>query len=373
MIQVREVRTQKEQKIFAVFHEKMYRDVPGAIPELIADEMDNFNPQKNPAYDFCQVKQWIAWQDGVPVGRVAGIINRAANEKWGTRRVRFTRLDFKDDPEISRALLEAVEEWGRSQGLAEIHGPIGFCDMDQEGMLVEGFEEEGMLITIHNAPYYPAHMETLGYRKDVDWLEFQIRVPRDKMEKMQRLQERVLQRYHLRLLEPHSKRELRPYVLKAFDLLDRTYQNLYGTVPLTAGLVRKYYQQFMLLIHPAYVKLILDEEGCLVGLGMAAPSVSRAVKKSRGRLLPWGWLRLLRALYGKNPVLDLYLVGVVPEYQKKGLTAVLLHSMTEEARRRGFQVAETGPELETNTQVQSLWKYYEARQHRRRRCWIKEL
>lgn len=373
MIQVREVRTRKEQKIFAGLHEKMYRDVPGAIPELLSDEMDNFNPQKNPAYEFCQVKQWIAWRDGAPVGRVAGIINQAANEKWGNRRIRFTRLDFEDDPAVSQALLHAVEEWGRSQGLTEIHGPIGFCDMDQEGMLVEGFEEEGMLITIHNAPYYPAHMEALGYRKDVDWLEFQIQVPEKKMEKMQRLQDRVLQRCRLQLLEPKSKWELRPYVRKAFDLLDLTYQNLYGTVPLTARMVKKYYQQFMFLIRPAYVKLILDEAGDLVGLGMAVPSVSRAVKKSRGRLFPLGWLRLLQSLYGKNPVLDLYLVGVIPEYQKKGLTAVLLHSMTEEARRRGVRLAETGPELESNTQVQSLWKYYEARQHRRRRCWMKAL
>ncbi len=373
MIQVREVGKRKERKIFARLHEEMYRDVPQAIPELLSDEWDNFNPRKNPAYEFCQVKQWLAWRDGKPVGRVAGIVNRAANEKWGTSRLRFTRLDFVDDPAVSRALLETVEDWGRSQGLTEIHGPIGFCDMDQEGMLVEGFEEEGMLITIHNAPYYPAHMEALGYRKDADWLEFQIRVPEEKMEKMQRLQDRVLQRCRLRLLEPRNKRELRPYVRKAFDLLDLTYQNLYGTVPLTAGLVRKYYQQFMLLIRPSYVKLILDETGELVGLGLAVPSVSRAVKKSRGCLLPWGWLRLFRALYGRNPVLDLYLVGVIPEYQKKGLTAVLLHSMTEEARRRGVRLAETGPELETNTQVQSLWKYYDARQHRRRRCWVKEL
>ncbi len=373
MIEVREVRTKQERKQFALLHEEMYRDVPQATPELISDEMDNFNPRKNPAYQFCQVKQWLAWKDGKPVGRVAGILNQAANEKWGSRRVRFTRLDFTDDPEVSRALLEAVEDWGRSLGQEEIHGPLGFCDMDQEGMLVEGFEEEGMLITIHNAPYYPAHMEALGYGKDVDWLEYQIQVPEETMEKMQRLQERVLQRCRLRLLEPRSKRELKPYIEKAFQLLDRAYRDLYGTVPLTPALIRKYYQQFMLLIHPAYVKLILDQAGELVGLGVAVPSVSRAVKKSRGRLFPLGWARLLQAIYGKNPVLDLYLVGVDAEYQKKGLPAVLLHSMTEEARKRGVQVAETGPELETNTSVQGLWKYYTARQHRRRRCWVKKL
>lgn len=373
MVEVREVRTRKERKIFAGFNERMYRNVPQAIPDMISDERDNFNPKKNPAFAFCEVKCWLAFRDGEPVGRIAGIVNRAANEKWKTKRIRFSRVDFIDDREVSEALFQAVEEWGRSLGLQEIHGPIGFCDMDQEGMLIEGFEEEGMLITIHNAPYYREHLEALHYQKDVDWLEFRIQVPEQGPETLRRLNERALKRYHLRLLEVRSRREIKPYIVKAFDLLNRTYNGLYGTVPLTPDLIRKYYRQFMLLINPAYVKLLVDEEDCPVGLGFAVPSLNRAAKKSKGRLFPWGWYRILRAPFRNAEILDLYLIGVAPEYQNKGLTAVLLYAMAEEARRRGIRFAETGPELESNRQVQGLWKFFETRQHRRRRCFVKSL
>lgn len=373
MLEVREVRTRKEKRIFTGLNEKMYRNVPQAIPDILSDERDNFDPKKNPAFEFCQVKRWLAFQDGVPVGRIAGIVNQAANEKWGTQRIRFSRLDFIDDKEVSKALLGTVENWGRTLGLTEIHGPIGFCDMDQEGMLIEGFGEDGMMITIHNAPYYQEHLESLGYRKDVDWLEFRIQVPDQELETLRRLQERALKRYGLRLVETKSRRELKPYIANAFDLLNRTYHELYGTVPFTQGLVQKYYRQFMLLINPAYVKLLVDEQDCLVGLGFAVPSMNRAAKKSRGRLFPFGWYRILRAPFQKAEVLDLYLVSVAPEYQNKGLAAVLLYSMTKEARKRGIRFAETGPELEENKQVQGLWKFFETRQHRRRRCFVKSL
>lgn len=373
MIEVKEVRTKREKKIFAAFNANMYKDVPQAIPDLISDEYNNFLPSKNPAFDYCRVKQFLAYKDGQCVGRIAGIINDAANSKWDTRRIRFSRVDFIDDYEVSCALFKAVEDWGKAEGLTHIHGPIGFCDMDQEGMLVEGFDTEGMFITIYNHPYYVKHLEKLGFIKDIDWIEYRIRMPEEMDVRLNELSELVLKRYKLKLIEPKSRKEIKPYIPKVFRLLNICYKELYGTVELSHAQIMKYYHQFILLINTDYVKLIEDEEGELVGFGLALPSMNKAVKKSKGRLFPLGWYRVLRAPYQKAEVLDLYLVGVVPKMQNKGLTAILLNSMTDSARRNGIKYAETGPELETNNQVQALWKHYEAEQHKRRRCWIKDL
>ncbi len=373
MVEIREVKSRKDQRIFAAFHEKMYRNVPQAIPDLISDEMNNFNPKKNPAYEYCSARQFLAYKDGKCVGRIAGIISHAANQKWNTRRIRFSRVDFIDDKEVSAALFKAVEDWGRAEGLTEIHGPIGFCDLDQEGMLIDGFDQEGMSITIYNYPYYVEHMVELGYMKDVDWLEYKVKLPETVNRKLQDLSEAVLRKYRITLVEPKSRNEIKPYISKVLNLLNEAYKDLYGTVELSDAQIDKYYHQFILFINPTFAKLLEDENKELVGFGLAVPSMSKAVKKSRGRLLPFGWYRILRAPFSKAEALDLYLIGVVPRMQNKGLTAVLLQSMTETARAKGIKYAETGPELELNTQVQALWKHYETEQHKRRRCWIKQL
>ena len=373
MVEVREVKTKKERKIFASFNADMYKDVPQAIPDLVSDEYNNFLPNKNPAFEYCRVRQFLAYKDGKCVGRIAGIINDAANTKWQTKRIRFSRVDFIDDDEVSAALFKAVEDWARSEGLTQIHGPIGFCDLDQEGMLVEGFDAEGMFITIYNHPYYVKHMEKLGFIKDIDWVEYRIKMPEEKDNRIKELSQLVLKRFKLKLIEPKSKKEIKPYLPKVFRLINICYEELYGTVELTHAQIMKYYHQFILLVNTDYVKLIEDEDGELVGFGLAVPSMNKAVKKSNGRLLPFGWFRILRAPFSQCDVLDLYLVGVIPRMQNKGLTAILLNSMTESARKNNVKYAETGPELETNNQVQALWKHYEAEQHKRRRCWIKEL
>jgi len=373
MVEVKEVLTKKEQKIFAEFNYHMYRDVPQAIPDLIRDELDCFNPKKNPAYQYCSVKQFLAYKDGKCVGRIAGIISHAANEKWNTKRIRFSRVDFIDDFEVSKALFDAVEEYGRSEGLTEIHGPIGFSDMDQQGMLVEGFEHPGMFITIYNHPYYIKHLEKLGYIKDIDWVEYKVMLPEKRNEKMEKLSNAVMKKFHITLVEPKSRREIKPYLPQVFQLINICYRHLYGTVELSNEQIMKYYKEFILLINPQYVKLLLDENRKLIGFGLALPSLNDAVKKSRARLFPLGWYRLLRAPYAKAKVLDLYLVGVHPQMQNKGLTAVLLNSMAQTAAKNGIVYAETGPELESNVQVQALWKHFEAQQHKRRRCWVKSL
>lgn len=373
MVEVIEVITKKEQKIFAKFNYRMYKEIPQAIPDLIMDELDNFNPKKNPAYQYCSVKQFLAYKDGKCVGRIAGIISHAANKKWKTKRIRFSRVDFIDDYEVSEALFRAVEEYGRSEGLMEIHGPIGFSDMDQEGMLVEGFDKAGMFLTIYNHPYYIEHLEKLGFIKDTDWVEYKVMLPKTPNEKIGKIADAVMRKFHVTLIEPKTRKEIKPYLPKVFHLINVCYRDLYGTVEISKKQIMKYYKEFILLINPEYVKLLVDENNNLVGFGLAMPSLNDAVKKCRARLLPFGWYRLLRAPYASAKVLDLYLVGVIPKMQNKGLTAVLLNSMTRTATKNGIEYAETGPELENNIQVQALWKHFKAEQHKRRRCWIKQL
>lgn len=373
MVEIREVFSKKDGRTFATFPVRMYQGVPQAIPDLIMDEMDNFNPKKNPAYEYCTARRFLAYKDGKCAGRIAGIISHAANKKWGTKRIRFSRVDFIDDEEVSSALLKMVEDWGRAEGLTEIHGPIGFCDMDQEGMLVEGFEEEGMFLTIYNYPYYLTHMEKLGFLKDVDWLEFKITLPNKPDEKMNHLSEAVLAKYQLKLVELKSRREIKPYIAPILQLLNVCYGKLYGTVELSPAQIKKYVKQYILLINPEYIKIIENDKKQIAGFGLAMPSLNKAVKKSQARLLPFGWYRILRAPFARAEVLDLYLIGVIPEMQKKGLTAVLLNSMAATAGEHGIKYAETGPELETNHQVQALWKHYEVVNHKRRRCFVKQL
>jgi hypothetical protein len=220
MVEIREVVSGKDRRIFAEFAQKLYKNVSQAIPDLISDEINNFDPKKNPAYDYCVAKQFLAYKDGRCAGRIAGIISRAANDKWKTKRIRFSRVDFINDYEVSEALFKAVETWGRSEGLTEIHGPIGFCDMDQEGMLVEGFEEEGMFITIYNHPYYIDHLERLGYRKDVDWLEYRVELPKEPDKKLDLLSEAVLKKYHIRLVQLKSRKDIKPIIPKVLKLLN---------------------------------------------------------------------------------------------------------------------------------------------------------
>ncbi len=245
--------------------------------------------------------------------------------------------------------------------------------MDQEGMLVEGFDKVGMFITIYNHPYYIDHLEKLGFIKDTDWVEYKVMLPEKLDERIAKISEAVMRKFRVTLIEPKTRREIKPYLPQVFNLINICYRDLYGTVQLSKEQIVKYYKEFILLINPEYVKLLLDENKKLIGFGLAMPSLNDAVKKSRARLFPFGWFRLLRAPFKSAKVLDLYLVGVIPHMQKKGLTAVLMNSMTQTALKNGISYAETGPELENNIQVQALWKHFKAKQHKRRRCWIKQL
>ncbi len=370
-VTVREVRGRRDLGRFIRFPFNLYRSSPYWIPPLLMDENNTLNAAKNPAYRHCDVKLLLAERDGRLVGRVAGIVNRKYIEKWGNRYCRFGWIDFVDDREVSAALLGAVEAWAREKGLAAVHGPMGFTDLDREGLLIEGFEELGTMSTMYNHPYYAAHLEELGYAKDVDWVEYFIKAPDEIPEKVVRVQELVLKRSGLRLVEPNVKKMV-VYADRIFELINEAYTDLYGVVELTQEQVDAYVKQFFGFLHPDYAKVVIDGNDQVVAFGLAIPSLSRALQKSRGRLFPLGFLYLLRAL--KRPQqIDMLLVAVKKEYQARGLTSILMTEITRNCLKNGVRGAESNPELETNTQVQAIWKHYDTRQHKRRRCYIKRL
>jgi GNAT superfamily N-acetyltransferase len=372
MIDIRPVRTRSELKSFVLFPERLYARHPYFVPKLVADEMNTLRPDKNPAFDYCEARCWMAFRDGSPVGRVAGIVNHRYIETWKIKRARFGWLDFVDDPDVPAALLGAVESWARERGMASVHGPLGFCDLDREGMLVEGFDELDMLITIYNHPYYPAHLERLGYAKDADWVEFVIRVPDAMPENVDRLSRVVLERAKLRLVPAAHMRDLLPYASRIFDLVNDTYRELYSVVAVTERQVEYYTKSFFGFLDHEFVKVIVDADDRVAAFGIAMPSLARALQRCRGRLFPLGFIRLLRARR-VNDRLDLLLTAVRPEYQNKGINAVLINEVWKAAVKRRMKWAETGPELESNEKIQSQWKHFDARRHRRRRCYVKAL
>lgn len=370
-ITMREVQTRKDLRRFINFPFTIYKNNKYWIPPLLADEWNTLDPKKNPAFEHCRVKYLLAEKDGRPAGRVAGIINDKYIEKWGQKHCRFGWFDFIDDIEVSGALLEAVESWARENGMSSVHGPLGFTDMDPEGMLIHGFDELGTMVTLYNHPYYPEHMESLGYSKAIDWVEFEVQVPKEIPEKVLRLQKLVLQRSKLRIVET-KKKNMSPYARKMFELINETYSDLYGFVTLTDKQIDVYINQYFGFIHPGFVRFIVDEEDNLIAIGIAMPSLSRALQRSRGRLFPFGFIHLLFALKFPKYV-DLLLVAVRPDYQARGITAILMNEMTRSSQKNRIISAETNPELEDNIQVQALWKHYDARQHKRRRCYIKTI
>lgn len=371
-IEIEEIVTPKGLNAFIRFPHRLYRGNPYWVPALTFDELNTLRWDKNPAYEYCQARYWLARREGKIVGRVGAILNRRHIEKWGQKYLRFGWLDFVDDPEVSAALMETVEAWGRAAGMEAVHGPLGFTDMDREGMLIEGFDELATLATNYNYPYYPQHMERLGYTKDVDWVEYEITVPPEPNETIARIADLALRRNKLHLLTVRRKKDLLPYAYQLFELLQEAYQDLYGFVPLTEKQVEGYVKQYFGFVTPEFVPVVLDQQEKMVGFGIVMPSLSRALQKARGQLFPFGFLHLLRALK-KNDRADLYLVGVKREYQGKGVNAILMDRMHRHFIRMGITKVESNPELENNANVQGQWKYYEKRQHKRRRVFIKHL
>lgn len=369
-VEIKEVNNLKDLKTFIRFPNLLYRKNSNWVPSLFVDEYNTLRKDKNPAFEHCETKYWLAYSQGRIVGRIAGIINHLHIEKWQQNYMRFGWIDFIDDAVVSKALLKTVESWAKEKGMTAVHGPLGFTDFDNEGMLVQGFEELGTLATIYNYPYYVTHMEKMGYKKDIDWIEYELLVPSKPNETIARIADTVMRRYKLKILEARGKKELLPYTKELFQIIDETYQHLYGVVPLTEKQVESYIKQYFGFVKPDFVPVILDQNDNMVAFGITMPSLSRALQKTKGKLFPFGFIYLLKALK-KNDRADLYLVAVKPEFQGKGVNAILINMMNSMYNKLGITKVESNPELETNVLVQRQWKFFEKRQHKRRRCFIK--
>ena len=370
---IKEVVTKKDLKKWVDFPNKMYRKIPQFVPFLFPDEIDTFTKEKNPAYEFCETKLFAAYKGGKMVGRIAALINHAANKKWGTNAIRFTRFDFIDDYEVSEALFNEVVKWGNERGLTSAMGPIGFTDMDHEGMLVEGFDEFNMSITFYNYPYYLDHMEKLGLKKDIDWVEFQLNVPKEVDPKFQKISDYLAKRNGYQLVTYTDRKVLAAEAKEAFKVIDEAFSVLYGTVPLTDAVVKKVLADFMPIVNLKYICSVKDREGKIVAFAVLVPSIAKALKKSNGRMFPFGIFRMLSALKGKNDTLEMFFIAVKAEHQSKGTPAILMNHLIKVCIENGVKICETGPELETNEAVQAMWKGFDVRNHKRRRCFKKEI
>ena len=363
-----------EIKKYVQFGIDLYKGNDCYVPPLVFDEVDSLLPDKNPAFDFCKAQSFMAYRDNKPVGRITAIINNIVNERTGEKTMRFGWVDFIDDNEVVDALFNAAEEWGRSQGMTTIIGPMGFSDMDHEGMLVDGFNEMGTMATIYNYPYYPTHMERMGFEKDADWVEFRITIPEAVPEKHQRIADIVRRKYNLRTVKFTSRKKLKEkYGQALFDLINEAYDKLYGFSPLTQRQIDYYINMYLGFLRLDDVSVIVDADEKLVGLGISMPSFSRALQKSGGKLFPFGWWHILKAMQGKTDTVDLMLIAVAKEYMSKGVNALLFADLIPAYSKNGYKWAESNPELEENANVQLQWQYFDYRQHRRRRAFKKSL
>ncbi|MDD5782225.1 MAG: N-acetyltransferase [Muribaculaceae bacterium] len=359
--------TPAQLKQFVHFGIDLYKGNEYYVPALVIDEIDTLNPAKNPAFDFCESRYFMAFRDGKPVGRIAAIINRQVNERSGKKTVRFGFVDFIDDDEVVDALFDAVKDWGRQKGLDTIVGPLGFTDMDNEGMLTDGFDQLGTMATIYNYPYYNTQMKRMGFEVDASWVEFKVMMPEGIPDKHQRICDIVRRKYGVRNVHFKSKKELvAKYGRALFELINKTYDQLYGYSPLTPKQIDHYIKMYVPIVRLENLSVIVDSDDRLVGLGLAMPSLSKALIKSRGRLFPTGWYHLLKALKAQNDIVDLLLVAVEPEYQSKGVNSLLFTDLIPSFIKQGYKCAETNPELETNQRVQSQWQYFDTTLHKRR-------
>lgn len=374
-VEIREVAPVKsELRKFVKFGVNHYKGNSCYVPPLIFDEVETLIPDKNPAFDFCEAQSFMAYRDGKPVGRITAIINRKVNERSGRKEARFGYFETIDDAEVADALFAAAEGWARSHGMNEMVGPMGFTDMDHEGMLVEGFDELGTMATIYNYPYYPEHMERMGYVKDTDWVEYRITVPDAIPEKHQRIADIVAKKYGLRTIRYKSRKKLAAdYGVELFKLINEAYDDLYGYSPLTDRQIQYYIDKYLSVLRLDCVSLVVDSNDALVAMGISIPSFSKALRRSSGKLFPFGWYHILKAIYGRNDVVDLMLIAVRKDYLSKGVNALLFADLIPAYRKNGYKYAESNLELEGNENVQKQWQYFERRLHRRRRSYRKQI
>jgi GNAT superfamily N-acetyltransferase len=371
-IELREAKSLGDIRKFVRFPFKLYRGNEYWIPPLIKGEVDNLRADRNPAFEHCDARYVLAWRDGEIVGRIAGIINHRFIEKWDRKLARFCWLEFIDDLEVSGALLADIESWARSKGMEGITGPIGFTTFEQLGILIYGFDELPTFSSTYNYPYYPDHLEHHGYAKDVDYVEYEVAAPREVPEKAGRISEITRKRLKLNMLRAESRKDLLPYASQVFDVINAAYDPLFGFVPLTDKQIVHFVKKYFSFILPEYTTVVLDSEDRVVGFQISMPSLSRAFQKARGRLYPFGFRHLLKAMKDPDRI-DILLVGIVPEYQGKGVNALFMTEMSKTCIEKGIKWAESNSELEENLKVQNFWRYFDARHHKRKRVFMKAL
>lgn len=377
MIQIKKVTTKKELKTFIRFNYELYKDNPYSVPDLYDDMVSTFTREKNPSFEFCEADYFLAYDaNGKVVGRVAAIINHRSNEAWETKNVRFGWIDFIDDTEVSKALLDTVAAWGKERGMTTMQGPMGFVDLDAEGLLIEGFDQLSTMATIYNYPYYQAHLEQYGLEKDNDWVEFKINIPDAIPDKMKRIADLISRKYGLHVKKLKDMKEVNEgnYGQKIFNLINDEYSHLYGYSRMSQKQIDQYVNMYLPILDLRMVTLIEDAEDNLVGVGVSMPSLSKALQKAKGKMLPFGWWHLLKALRFNRPkTLDLMLVAVKQEYQNKGVNSLLFTDLIPTYQALGFKDAESNPEMETNNKVQAQWEYFDTTQHKRRRAYKKSI
>lgn len=370
-VEIKKVSNKAELKKFIRFNYEFYKDNPYSVPDLYDDMLNTFSPQKNAAFEFCEADYFLAMRDGKIVGRVAAIINHRANETWNKKVVRFGWIDFVDDLDVSRALIDTVKQWGRERGMNEIEGPLGFTDMDAEGMLIDGFDQLSTMATIYNYPYYPEHMNLLGLERSADWVEMKVYIPDAIPEKHKRISAIIAQKYKLHIRKITSRKEIKETGIAhdIFRLINKAYTPLFNYSQMTERQIDQYVNMYVPVLDLRMVSIVENEQNEIVAVGISMASLSEALQKAKGKLLPFGWFHLLKALKWKHPkMLDLLLVAVRPDYQGKGVNALLFTDLIPVYQELGFEYAETNPELEMNDKVQNQWQYFKTEQHKRRRC-----
>ena len=371
-LEVHEVNSRRNLREFILFPFSLYKDCPYWIPPLIREELTLFDRSKNPAFEFCECRQWIVRKNGKAVGRIAGIIHGLEAESSKT--ARFGWIDFIDDPEVSKLLLHQVETWFKAKDIEQIHGPFGFNDMDPEGMLVEGFDSPATITTIFNFDYYPSHLEQLGYKKSADWIEWNIGPVVDTPDRLRKGAQLVEKRFKVRSKRFHGKKELIEWAAEMFKVLNQSFQHLHGFQTLSPRQIEFYLHKYLSFIDPQFISIIINDRDEVVGFGIAMPSLSQAFKKARGRLFPFGILHILRGIRHREEI-EMCLIGVRPDYQRKGIIALIFRDMNTAFFRSGFKTVRSNAVLEDNKEVHKLFRVYGdlLKVHKRRRCYTKTL
>ena len=374
-VEIVKVESKKQLKTFIRFNYELYKENPYFVPDLYEDTINTLCKDRNAAFEFCEADYFLAYRNGKVVGRIAAIINHKANETWGQKAARFGWVDFIDDNEVVDALFETAENWARERGMTEIQGPLGFTDLDPEGMLIEGFDRLGTMATIYNHPYYPQHMERMGYAKDVDWIEYLMQVPENRWEKAVRVSAIVERKYQLRIARFKSRSKLaKRYGKDIFELVNECYSELYGFTELSKKQIEQYIKMYLPVIDLRLASFVIDKDDKLVAMGVSIYSLSEALRKAKGKLFPFGWWHILKAMFIKHPKrLDFLLVAVKPEYQSKGAFAMIFNDLLGNFIDMGLVDVESNPELEDNKKMHSQWDDFDKEQHKRRRAFKKEL